>query len=74
MIDYFKALFQRSTVEMLALQELEDAKRKLLEAQTGFEYAKHMVSYNKERVIRLTEYLHNIPKEENLSWTQESLL
>lgn len=41
----------------LATRELADAKRKLLEAQTGKEYAEAMVFYQSQRVTRLTNYI-----------------
>ena len=54
-----RALFAPPSAEVLALRELEDAKRKLLEAQTGREYADSMCKYHEARIKRLTVYLHN---------------
>lgn len=47
--------FRKPSPEMMATQELEDARRALLEAQTGMEYAKAMVSYRTEQIERLTK-------------------
>jgi len=38
-VTYLKSVFDAPTAEMMALKELEEAKRKLLEAQSGREYA-----------------------------------
>ena len=48
------------TAETLALRELEDAKRKLLQAQTAREYADSMCKYREAQIKRLTVYLHNL--------------
>lgn len=47
--------FRKPSPEMMATQELEDARRALLEAQTGMEYAKAMVAYRTEQIERLTK-------------------
>ena len=59
LIEYFKNVYTSPSAEVLALRELEDAKRKLLEAQTGREYADSMCKYHEARIKRLTTYLHN---------------
>ena len=59
LIEYFKNVYTTPSAEVLALRELEDAKRKLLEAQTGREYADSMCKYHEARIKRLTTYLHN---------------
>ncbi len=48
----------RSAADM-ARVELEDAKRELLEAQTAVEYAAALVTYNQNRVDRLSVYVGN---------------
>jgi len=55
---YFKSMFDTPTAEMLALKELEDSKRKLLDAQTAREYADSMCKYREAQIKRLTAYLH----------------
>ena len=59
LIEYFKNVYTVPSAEVLALRELEEAKRKLLEAQTGREYADSMCKYHEARIKRLTTYLHN---------------
>jgi hypothetical protein len=55
---YLKSLFQKPSAEMLALRELEDAKRKLLEAQSGREYADSLCKFREAQIKRLTGYLN----------------
>lgn len=59
-ITYIKSLFTAPSAEVLALRELEDAKRRLLEAQTAREYAESMCKYHEARIKRLTAYLHSV--------------
>ncbi len=51
-------MFRTPSAEVLALKELEEAERSLLEAQTNQEYAKRMAEYHNDRIKRLTTYLH----------------
>jgi hypothetical protein len=62
-VSYFKSVFDVPTAEMLALKELEDARRKLLDAQSGREYADSMCKYHESRIKRLTSYLHTSTQE-----------
>lgn len=62
-VNYFKSMFDTPTAEMLALKELEESKRKLLEAQTAKEYAESMCKYREAQIKRLTAYLHNSTEE-----------
>jgi hypothetical protein len=50
-------LFRTPTAAEIAARELHEAKRDLLNAQSGYEYAKRMAEYNTDRVRRLTLYL-----------------
>ena len=52
------AYFRLPSAEMLALRELEEAKRKLLEAQSAREYTESMCKYHEARIKRLSAYLH----------------
>lgn len=63
-IDYFKHLYTAPSPEQLALAELEEAKRKLLEAQTGREYADSMCKFREAQIKRLTAYLHAVTEAE----------
>ena len=58
MIAKLMEMFRTPSAEVLALKELEQAERSLLEAQTSQEYAKRMAEYNNDRIKRLTAYLH----------------
>lgn len=62
LIDYIKK-YQSPSAETLALRELEAAKRSLLEAQSGREYADSMCKYHEARIKRLTTYLHKATEE-----------
>ena len=46
--------FKAPSAMHLAVQELEDAKRELLQALSAQEYATAMVAYNTDRVRRLS--------------------
>ena len=56
-IDWIKSLYVTPSAEVIAIHELEDAKRKLLEAQTAKEYAESMCKYHEARIKRLTAYI-----------------
>lgn len=58
-VDFTKSLYKIPSAEALALRELEDSKRKLLEAQSGREYTTSMCNYYEAKIKRLTAYLHN---------------
>lgn len=60
LIDWIKNTYTNPSPEKMALIELEEAKRKLLEAQSGREYADSMCKYHEARIKRLTTYLHNV--------------
>ena len=57
-ITWVKNTYTTPSAEVLALRELEDAKRALLEAQTAREYAESMCKYREAQIKRLTAYLH----------------
>ena len=63
LIDYIKKIYSTPSAEVIALRELEDAKRKLLDAQSGREYADSMCKYHEARIKRLTAYLHKATEE-----------
>lgn len=59
----FKSLYQPPSAEAIAIKELDDARRSLLEAQSAKEYAESMCQYHDSRIRRLSAYLHtNIPE------------
>ena len=49
--------FRLPTADVMAVRELEEAKRELLQMQSAQDYAKSMCSYHAERVKRLTAYV-----------------
>jgi hypothetical protein len=60
-----KQMFTAPSAEVLALRELEDAKRLLLEAHSAREYSDSMAKYHESRIRRLTHYLQK-EKEQNV--------
>jgi hypothetical protein len=63
-INWVKNAYTTPSAESLALRELEDSKRSLLEAQTAREYAESMCKYREAQIKRLTAYLHNATEEQ----------
>jgi len=59
LVNWVKNAYATPSAETLALRELEDSKRRLLEAQTAREYADSMCKYREAQIKRLTAYLHN---------------
>jgi len=56
--NFVKNAYTTPTAEALALRELEEAKRSLLETQSAREYADSMCKYREAQIKRLTAYLH----------------
>jgi hypothetical protein len=63
-IEWVKSAYTTPSAESLALRELEDSKRRLLEAQTAREYADSMCKYREAQIKRLTTYLHKATEEQ----------
>ena len=57
MYNLIRAMFRPPSAEVIALRELEDAKRDLLRVQDTQEYAARMVEYHKGKIKRLTLFL-----------------
>ena len=57
MIKDFVRLFARPSAEVMAREELEDAHRQFLRAQSGLDYARRMVEYQSDRITRLSRYV-----------------
>ena len=62
-IEWVKSAYATPSAEALALRELEDSKRRLLEAQTAREYADSMCKYREAQIKRLTAYLHKATED-----------
>ena len=56
--EWVKNIYVTPSAEVIALRELEESKRRLLEAQSSREYAVSMCSYYEAKIKRLTAYLH----------------
>lgn len=57
LIEAVKQVFRVPSADVIAMHELEEAKRQLLAMQTAKDYATRMVEYNNDRVRRLTAYI-----------------
>ena len=62
-IDWVKSVYATPSPEALAYRELDDSKRRLLEAQSAREYADSMCKYREAQIKRLTAYLHKATEE-----------
>ena len=60
---WVKSIVQPPSAEVLALRELEEAKRRLLQAQSGREYAASMCKYHEDRIKRLSGFLHQATEQ-----------
>ena len=59
-MNQLKKLWATPSAESIALRELEEAKRKLLDAQTGREYADSMCKFREAQIKRLTAYIKGV--------------
>lgn len=57
-INWVRNAYTTPSAEVLALRELEEAKRSLLETQSAREYSDSMCKYREAQIKRLTAYLH----------------
>ena len=62
--EWVKNIYVTPSAEVIALRELEESKRRLLEAQSRREYAVSMCSYYEAKIKRLTVYLHKATEEQ----------
>ena len=53
----FREIFKTPTAQQLALRELQESERLLLEAQSQREYCEAMTSYYQKKISRLQNYL-----------------
>ena len=63
-IKWVKNAYTTPSAEVLALRELEEAKRSLLETQSAREYADSMCKYREAQIKRLTAYLHKATEDQ----------
>lgn len=59
-----KSTYSVPSAETIALRELEDARRQLLQAQSNQEYSAKMAEYYQGKVKRLTSYLRTAMKDQ----------
>ena len=52
-------LWRLPSATEMAAKELEEAKRRFLDAQSAMEYARRMSDYHADRIKRLTNYLES---------------
>ena len=64
LIQFIKSLYALPSPETIALRELEQSRRDLLNAQTSQEYAAKMVEFHKGKIKRLTAFLKETMEEE----------
>ena len=57
-ISWIRNLFATPSPESIALRELEECKRELLNAHSSREYAHAMSEYYQTKITRLNAYLH----------------
>lgn len=57
-----KAMFAPPGATAIAARELEEARRQLLAAQSGREYAEAMCQYHSAKIERLANYLRREPE------------
>jgi hypothetical protein len=62
----YAQMFYVPSAEVLALRELEEAKRELLAMQTAKDYSGRMVEYNMDRIRRLTLYLNKVTETKGI--------
>lgn len=63
--NWVRNVYATPSPEALAYRELDDSKRRLLEAQTAREYADSMCKYREAQIKRLTAYLHKATEEQS---------
>jgi len=55
---YFVDFVRPRTLHEIIAKELREAQLRKLEAESGVEYAKSVVSYNEQRIVRLSKRLN----------------
>jgi hypothetical protein len=62
--NFMQSIFRIPAADELAMIELEEAKRSLLQMQTALDYSKRMVDYHSDRIKRLNAYVAKATTEE----------
>ncbi len=63
-IEYIKSLFAAPSAERMALVDLEETRRQLLQAQSAQEYSAKMVEFHTGKIKRLQSFLKTSMKEQ----------
>ena len=63
--EWVKNIYTTPSAEAIALRELEESKRRLLDAQSSREYADSMCKYYEAKIKRLTIDLHKATEEQS---------
>jgi hypothetical protein len=56
-LQQFLSPFRKPSPEEMAIRELEEARRSLLDAQSAKDYSIAICAYNTDRIGRLTKYI-----------------
>lgn len=59
-VETWKSISRKITPLEMAAKELAEAELRLLEAQSGVEYAQSIVTYNQTRIKRLKNFIHSL--------------
>jgi hypothetical protein len=65
LMNFIKSLYAPPSPETIALRELEESRRELLNAHTQQEYASKMVEFHKNKIKRLTLFLKETMEEQS---------
>lgn len=65
--DFIKRQYAPPSAETIALRELEESRRELLNAQSNQEYSAKMAEYHQGKIKRLTSFLKTAMKEQESS-------
>ena len=60
---YFVDFVRPRTLHEIIAKELREAQLRKLEAESGVEYAKSVVAYNEQRIVRLSKRLNEHSEE-----------
>lgn len=65
MLQRIKRLLAKPSAEILAVQEIDDARREHLAAMSAMEYYESLSRYHSKRIDRLERYLREVRRDES---------
>lgn len=65
MLQRIKRLLAKPSAEILAVQEIDDARREHLAAMSATEYYESLSRYHSKRIERLERYLREVRRDES---------